>query len=60
MSKFISAKLTYIPKRCKSCVMENKDFSIIKNGTTLDEFKKLLLYIVLYSILYILKLLEVE
>ncbi|STX09911.1 Transposase and inactivated derivatives [Kurthia zopfii] len=33
MSKFISAKLTYTPECCKVCKKENKDFSIIKNGT---------------------------
>ncbi|STX10565.1 Transposase and inactivated derivatives [Kurthia zopfii] len=33
MSKFISAKLTYIPRNCTVCGMANKDFSIIKNGT---------------------------
>lgn len=34
--KYISAKLSYNPDRCKECGIENKDYTIYKNGTQLS------------------------
>ena len=33
MAKFITAKLTFTPSHCECCSVENKDYTIYKNGT---------------------------
>ena len=33
MAKFITAKLTFTPSHCKRCGIENKNYTVYKNGT---------------------------
>lgn len=39
MSKFVTAKLTYIPTHCEKCGVKNDDFTIYKNGTKTSHIK---------------------
>src|SRR5699024_10302605 len=39
MSKFVTAKLTYIPTHSEKCGVKNDDFTIYKNGTKTSHIK---------------------
>src|SRR5699024_11702821 len=39
MSKFVSAKLTYIPTHCEKCGVKNDHYTIYKNGTKTSHIK---------------------